>query len=39
MEMLEEQKEKLLNSLITTFIAQMDSALRISKIISEHSDE
>ena len=39
MEMLEDQEEKLLNSLMITFIAQMDSALRISKIISEHTDE
>ena len=39
MEMLEGQEEKLLNSLMITFIAQMDSALRISKIISEHTDE
>lgn len=39
MEMLEDQEEKLLNSLMITFIAQMDSALKISKIISEHTDE
>ena len=39
MELLEAQEEKLITSLMTTFIAQMDSALRISKIISEHSEE
>ena len=39
MELLEEQDDKLLNSLMITFIAQMDSALKISKIISEHSDD
>ena len=39
MELLNEQEEKLINSLMTAYIAQMDSALKISKIISEHSDE
>ena len=32
-------EDKLLTSLMQVFIAQMDSALKISKIISEHSNE
>ena len=32
-------QEKILISLMQVFIAQMDSALKISTIISEHSDE
>ena len=39
MELLNDQEEKLINSLMTAYITQMDSALKISKIISEHSDE
>ena len=33
------EEDKLLTSLMQVFIAQMDSALKISKIISEHSKE
>ena len=33
------EEDKLLTSLMQVFIAQMDSALKISKIISEHSNE
>ena len=32
-------QDKILISLMQVFIAQMDSALKISTIISEHSDE
>ena len=34
-----EENNPLLNSLMLVFLAQMDSALKISKIISEHSEE
>ena len=34
-----EENNPLLNSLMLVFLAQVDSALRIAKIISEHSEE
>ena len=36
---MDEEDDKILLSLMKVFIAQMNSALKISKIISEHGDE